>query len=192
MLILVPWKPFVFGWLLLTAMILAGYAVYCIQEGRNPFSVEKYHLQQVHSHRATASTGQPQHCECSYWRFGVRENSHGFLLKTRFWFVAARREGVPLRAIQEQSSRASTLFPGIAHTKHTHANTDVDLSGGPKSIYEVIGYWIPRIIPGSTAPIEPGEFKVALYMPNHSVSAYGTCVVARGSTAGTKSWLMIS
>ena len=56
MLILVPWKPFVFGWLLLTAMILAGYAVYCIQEGRNPFSVEKYHLHQVHPRSATAST----------------------------------------------------------------------------------------------------------------------------------------
>jgi hypothetical protein len=41
MLILVPWKPFVFGWLLLTAIVLAGYAVYCIQEGRNPFSVER-------------------------------------------------------------------------------------------------------------------------------------------------------
>ena len=50
MLILVPWKPFVFGWLLLTAMILAGYAVYCLQEGRNPFSIEKYHLQGTHSH----------------------------------------------------------------------------------------------------------------------------------------------
>ena len=60
MLILVPWKPFVFGWLLLTAMILAGYAVYCIQEGRTPFSIERYHLQQVHSHSATASTASPR------------------------------------------------------------------------------------------------------------------------------------
>jgi len=60
MLILVPWKPFVFGWLLLTAMILAGYAVYCIQEGRNPFSVEKYHLQQVPSHRAAGNSASPQ------------------------------------------------------------------------------------------------------------------------------------
>ena len=50
MLILVPWKPFVFCWLLLTAMILAGYAVYCVQEGRNPFSVEKNHLRQLHAH----------------------------------------------------------------------------------------------------------------------------------------------
>lgn len=60
MLILVPWKPFVFGWLLLTAMILAGYAVYCIQEGRNPFSVEKNHLHQVHPRSATASTASPR------------------------------------------------------------------------------------------------------------------------------------
>ena len=52
MLILVPWKPFVFGWLLLTAMILTGYAVYCLQEGRSPFSVEKYHLHRVHTHHA--------------------------------------------------------------------------------------------------------------------------------------------
>ncbi len=49
MLILVPWKPFVFGWLLLTAMILAGYAVYCLQERRNPFAIEKYHVQQFHA-----------------------------------------------------------------------------------------------------------------------------------------------
>ena len=52
MLILVPWKKFVFGWLLLTAMILTGYAVYCIQEGRNPFSIQKYHVQRFHSHHA--------------------------------------------------------------------------------------------------------------------------------------------
>ena len=36
MLILVPWKPFVFVWGLLTAMILMGYAAYCLQEGRKP------------------------------------------------------------------------------------------------------------------------------------------------------------
>jgi hypothetical protein len=60
MLILVPWKPFVFGWLLLTAMILAGYAVYCIQEDRNPFSVEKNHLQRAHLHRAAGDSTSPQ------------------------------------------------------------------------------------------------------------------------------------
>jgi len=32
MLILVPWKPVVFGWSLLTVMILMGYAAYCLQE----------------------------------------------------------------------------------------------------------------------------------------------------------------
>ena len=52
MLILVPWKPFVFGWLLLTAMILAGYAVYCLQEGRNPFAIEKYPVLSNHRHHA--------------------------------------------------------------------------------------------------------------------------------------------
>lgn len=60
MLILVPWKPFVFGCLLLTAMILMGYAVYCLQEGRSPFSIEKYHLQQVLSHRAAGNSASPQ------------------------------------------------------------------------------------------------------------------------------------
>lgn len=59
MLILVPWKPFVFGWFLLTAMILAGYAVYCIQESRNPFSVEKYHLQRGRVHQS-ANFGNPE------------------------------------------------------------------------------------------------------------------------------------
>jgi hypothetical protein len=44
MLILVPWKPVVFVWCLLTAVILMGYAVYCLEEGRNPFSIEKYQM----------------------------------------------------------------------------------------------------------------------------------------------------
>jgi hypothetical protein len=60
MLILVPWKTFVFVWGLLTAMLLLGYAVYCLQEGRNPFSIGKYHVRQVHSHGATASTVSPR------------------------------------------------------------------------------------------------------------------------------------
>jgi hypothetical protein len=60
MLILVPWKPFVFVWGLLTAMILMGYAVYCVQEGRNPFSIDKHHLQQAHPHHASRNSVSPQ------------------------------------------------------------------------------------------------------------------------------------
>ena len=59
MLILVPWKPFVFVWGLPTAMLLLGYAEYCL-EGRNPFSIDKYHLQRVHAHH-TAGFGLPEH-----------------------------------------------------------------------------------------------------------------------------------
>lgn len=47
MLILVPWKPVVFVWSALTVMILLGYAVYCLQEGKNPFSVQKNHSRYV-------------------------------------------------------------------------------------------------------------------------------------------------
>lgn len=37
MFILVPWKPVVFVWLLLSAMIFSGYVVQSLMEGRNPF-----------------------------------------------------------------------------------------------------------------------------------------------------------
>jgi hypothetical protein len=38
MLIFVPWKPVVIVWLLLSAMILAGYIASTWIEGRNPFA----------------------------------------------------------------------------------------------------------------------------------------------------------
>jgi len=58
MLILVPWKPVVFVWGLLTALLLLGYAVYCVQESRNPFAIEKNHTQSAHG-RHSPGLGAP-------------------------------------------------------------------------------------------------------------------------------------
>jgi len=44
MLILVPWKPVVFVWLLLSAMCLVWAAGMCIEQGRNPFAIPKHNL----------------------------------------------------------------------------------------------------------------------------------------------------
>ena len=44
MLILVPWKPVVFVWLLLSAMCLFWAAGMCIEQGRNPFAIPKHNL----------------------------------------------------------------------------------------------------------------------------------------------------
>jgi hypothetical protein len=38
MLIFVPWKPVIMIWLVLSAMILAGYIASTLMEGRNPFA----------------------------------------------------------------------------------------------------------------------------------------------------------
>jgi hypothetical protein len=45
MLIFLPWKPVVMIWLLLSAMILAGYIASTLTEGRNPFA--PYSLQRT-------------------------------------------------------------------------------------------------------------------------------------------------
>jgi hypothetical protein len=37
MLILIPWKPVVFVWLLLSAMLFCGFVVSSIMDGWNPF-----------------------------------------------------------------------------------------------------------------------------------------------------------
>jgi hypothetical protein len=44
MLILVPWKPVVFVWLLLSAMFLFWAGAMCVAEGRNPFGIPKHNL----------------------------------------------------------------------------------------------------------------------------------------------------
>jgi hypothetical protein len=44
MLILVPWKPVVFVWLLLSAMFLFWAGAMCIVEGKNPFGIPKHNL----------------------------------------------------------------------------------------------------------------------------------------------------
>jgi hypothetical protein len=50
MLILVPWKPVVFVWLLLSAMFLFWAGAMCVVEGKNPFRIEKYHPRVSISH----------------------------------------------------------------------------------------------------------------------------------------------
>jgi hypothetical protein len=44
MVILVPWKPVVFIWLLLTAMFLFWAGAMCVVEGKNPFGIPKHNL----------------------------------------------------------------------------------------------------------------------------------------------------
>ena len=44
MLILVPWKPVVFVWLLLSAMFLFWAGAMCVVEGKNPFGIPKHNL----------------------------------------------------------------------------------------------------------------------------------------------------
>jgi hypothetical protein len=58
MLILVPWKPAVFIWLLLSAILFFGYVASSLMEGWNPFVPrmlqrnETYHaVHTVHHHR---------------------------------------------------------------------------------------------------------------------------------------------
>ena len=44
MLILVPWKPVVFVWLLLSAMCLFWAGAMCVVEGKNPFGIPRHNL----------------------------------------------------------------------------------------------------------------------------------------------------
>jgi hypothetical protein len=44
MLILVPWKPVVFVWLLLSSMCLFWAGAMCVVEGKNPFGIPKHSL----------------------------------------------------------------------------------------------------------------------------------------------------
>lgn len=71
MLILVPWKPVVFVWLLLSAMCLFWAGAMCVVEGRNPFGIPKHNvrssvnqfagqkgLHQKHLHKARSAGSQ--------------------------------------------------------------------------------------------------------------------------------------
>jgi len=44
MLILVPWKPVVVVWMLLSAMFLFWAGAMCVVEGKNPFGIPKHNL----------------------------------------------------------------------------------------------------------------------------------------------------
>jgi hypothetical protein len=59
MLILIPWKPVAVAWGLLSGMLLFGFIVSSLMEGKNPFAP---HLTQMHStvvRQSAIHTGQP-------------------------------------------------------------------------------------------------------------------------------------
>jgi hypothetical protein len=75
MLILVPWKPVVFVWLLLSAMFLFWAGAMCVVEGKNPFGIPKQnlrssasqvagrqglHQKHLHKARSAGSKGESQ------------------------------------------------------------------------------------------------------------------------------------
>jgi hypothetical protein len=51
MLILVPWKPVVVVWLVLSGIVLAGYVASTLMEGRNPFVPYSLHRSNHAEHR---------------------------------------------------------------------------------------------------------------------------------------------
>lgn len=59
MVILVPWKPVVFVWLLLSAMCLFWAGAMCVVEGKNPFGIPKHNLRSSAS-QVTGHQGQHQ------------------------------------------------------------------------------------------------------------------------------------
>jgi hypothetical protein len=73
MLILVPWKPVVFVWLLLSAICLFWAGAMCVVEGKNPFGIPKHNLhttvsqgadhqglRQKHRHKAKSAGGNSE------------------------------------------------------------------------------------------------------------------------------------
>jgi hypothetical protein len=59
MLILIPWKPIAVAWGVLSGMLLLGFIVSSLMEGKNPFAP---HLTQIHSavvKQSSIHTGQP-------------------------------------------------------------------------------------------------------------------------------------
>jgi hypothetical protein len=57
MVVLIPWKPVVFVWLLLSAMLWFGYVGSSLLEGKNPFA-PLYTLQEPHVRHSTPSVHQ--------------------------------------------------------------------------------------------------------------------------------------
>jgi hypothetical protein len=53
MIVLIPWKPVVIVWLLLSAMLWCGYVGSSLMEGRNPFA--PYTLQAPHARDSVRS-----------------------------------------------------------------------------------------------------------------------------------------
>lgn len=53
MIVLIPWKPVVFVWLLLSAMLWFGYVGSSLLEGKNPFI--PYTVQELHARQPVRS-----------------------------------------------------------------------------------------------------------------------------------------
>jgi hypothetical protein len=53
MIVLIPWKPIVVVWVLLSAMLWCGYVGSSLMEGRNPFT--PYSIQEPHARHSVRS-----------------------------------------------------------------------------------------------------------------------------------------
>jgi hypothetical protein len=64
MVILISWKPVVFVWLLLSAMLWIGYVGSSLLQGKNPFAMAQPHPYHLHSysaaHRANHKLNAPK------------------------------------------------------------------------------------------------------------------------------------
>lgn len=59
MIVLIPWKPVVFIWLLLSAMLWFGYVGSSLLEGKNPFT--PYTVQKLHARHSFRSVHHQAH-----------------------------------------------------------------------------------------------------------------------------------
>jgi len=87
--VLIPWKPVVFIWLLLSAMLWCGYVGSSLIEGKNPFVV--YALREVH-----AATGR-----------GLRTRSRFVVIEQ---FLKVSRELVIVTTAVEELVSAAVAF----------------------------------------------------------------------------------
>jgi hypothetical protein len=62
MLILIPWKPVVIVWGLLSALIFIGYVESSLRKGISPFGVDSIKTTQIDArHTAAHAASQPKH-----------------------------------------------------------------------------------------------------------------------------------
>ena len=93
MLILVPWKPVVVVWLLLSAMCLFWAAGMCIEQGRNPFAIPKHNLRSSVSQVAGHQGPHQKHLQ--------KAKSVGIKGKSRVIVTQARTEPQMYNEVQQ-------------------------------------------------------------------------------------------